>query len=81
VSRQDGNAQSTQNAFATTHHPAQSEVFKRACSTYVPQADSIKDAQTDLRLFIPQTPRQRWNMTSSCFLRAYVPLSSHLLIC
>ena len=28
----------------------QSEVFKRTCSTYVPQTTSIKDAQADLRL-------------------------------
>ena len=60
MSRQDGNAQSTQSVFATTHHPAQSEVFNAHCSTYVPQTTSIKGAQTDLRLANAKTTLEHY---------------------
>ena len=38
----------------------QSEVFKRTCSTYVPQTTSIKDAQTDRRLANAKTTLEHY---------------------
>ena len=60
MSRQDGHAQSTQSAFATTHHPAQSEVFKRTLFDLRTSNTSVQDALTDLRLANAKTTLEHY---------------------
>ena len=60
MSRQDGNAQSTQSVFVTTHHLAQSEVFTRTLFDLRASNTSINDAQTDLRLANAKTTLEHY---------------------